>query len=81
MWFYSVVVITRDSDLSNSRNPGSNPGRTSFFVIFMHLRDFRSRLDGKIDWCCPLSETRSIFERVWWEVLVVFPQMHGGCHR
>ena len=29
--FYSVVVITRDSDYSSpSRNPGSNPGRTSF---------------------------------------------------
>jgi hypothetical protein len=29
--FYSVVVITRDSDQRPiSRNPGSNPGRTSF---------------------------------------------------
>ena len=29
--FYSVVVITRDSDSKSlSRNPGSNPGRTSF---------------------------------------------------
>ena len=27
-WFYSVAVITQDSDLLTSCNPGSNPGRT-----------------------------------------------------
>ena len=30
-WFYSVAVITRDSEEACSRNPGSSPGRTSFF--------------------------------------------------
>ena len=74
-WFYSVVVITRDSDLSNSRNPGSNPGRTSF--SFSPFPSYISEiyvppLDGKrgprdigviVDyWHHPPSEIRSKLE-------------------
>ncbi len=32
MWIYSVMVITSDSE---SDNPGSNPGRSNAYTIFI----------------------------------------------
>ena len=39
-WSYSVMVITVDFE---STNPGSNPGRTSFFVLFSGKQNRKNR--------------------------------------
>ena len=38
LWSYSVMVITLDSE---SSDPGSSPGRTSFWLIVTHFVTIR----------------------------------------